>query len=76
MAQNFWAAIYAFAACFIVTIVVSLATRRTKTDGELRGLVYSLTPRIKDKGLPWYQQPAAQGVVVLAAVVVLNIIFW
>ncbi len=38
MAQNFWAAIYAWTACFVVTIVVSLATPRNKTDDELRGL--------------------------------------
>jgi solute:Na+ symporter, SSS family len=76
MAQNFWAAIFAFSACFIMTIVVSLATKRLKTDDELRGLVYSLTPKIKEHGVPWYKQPATLGVVVLLGAVVLNIIFW
>jgi SSS family solute:Na+ symporter len=76
MAQNFWAAIYAWSACFIVTIVVSLITAKNKTDNELRGLVYSLTPRIKDVGLVWYKQPAVLGVIVLAAAIALNIIFW
>jgi solute:Na+ symporter, SSS family len=76
MAQNFWAAIYAWTACFVVTIVVSLATQRNKSDEQLRGLVYSLTPRIKEEGLRWYQQPATLGIIVLAAAVVLNIIFW
>jgi len=38
--------------------------------------VYSLTPRIKEHGVPWYKQPAALGVVVLVAAIVLNIIFW
>jgi SSS family solute:Na+ symporter len=76
MAQNFWAAIYAFSTCFIVTIVVSLATTRKKSDEELRGLVYSLTPRIKEEGIVWYKQPAVLGVIVLIAAIILNIIFW
>ena len=76
MAQNFWAAIYAWSACFIVTIVVSLITAKNKTDDELRGLVYSLTPRIKEEGLVWYKQPAVLGVIVLIAALALNIIFW
>ncbi|HVP13285.1 MAG TPA: sodium:solute symporter family protein [Phycisphaerae bacterium] len=76
MAQNFWAAIYAWTACFVVTIVISLATKRLKTDDELRGLVYSLTPKVKEHGVPWFKQPAALAVVVLLAVLVLNILFW
>src|SRR5262249_19561905 len=44
MAQNFWAAIYAWVTGFAVTILVSLLTR-PRPDGELVGLVYSLTPR-------------------------------
>ncbi|MGB7583103.1 MAG: sodium:solute symporter family protein [Sedimentisphaerales bacterium] len=76
MAQNFWAAIYAWSTCFVVTIVVSLITAKNKTDDELRGLVYSLTPRIKEQGIVWYKQPAVLGVIVLAAAIALNIIFW
>ena len=76
MAQNFWAAIYAWTTCFVVTIVVSLATRRNKTDDELRGLVYSLTPRVKEHGVAWYKQPATLGIVVLVAAIILNVIFW
>jgi len=76
MAQNFWAAIYAWTTCFVVTIVVSLLTRRAKSDEDLKGLVYSLTPKIKDPDLPWYKQPATLGIIVLVAAVVLNVIFW
>jgi SSS family solute:Na+ symporter len=76
MAQNFWAAIYAWTSCFVVTIVVSLVTTRKKTDNELKGLVYSLTPRIKEEGLRWYKQPATLGIIVLIAAIILNIIFW
>src|SRR5208283_2002801 len=46
MAQNFWLAAIAFVVCFTLTLGISLATARTKSDEELKGLVYSLTPRI------------------------------
>ena len=76
MAQNFWTAILAWTSCFVATIIISLATRGHKTDDELRGLVYSLTPRITDAELVWYKRPAALGVAVLALTLVLNVIFW
>ena len=76
MAQNFWTAIYAWSVCFVATIVISLLTRRNKTDQELKGLVYALTPRQTEHGVPWWKQPATLGVIVLAAAVCLNVIFW
>src|SRR6266545_4498519 len=65
MAQNFWTAIFAWSACFVATIVISLLTGRNKSDEDLRGLVYALTPRLTDRELPWYKRPATLGVVVL-----------
>jgi SSS family solute:Na+ symporter len=76
MAQNFWTAIVAWTACFVSTIVISLLTARTKSDEELTGLVYALTPRQADGHLAWYQRPATLGIVVLGLTLVLNIIFW
>jgi SSS family solute:Na+ symporter len=76
MAQNFWTAIWAFSACFVVTIAVSLATRQRKSDQELAGLVYALTPKPRDADLPWYKRPAILGGAILALTLVLNIIFW
>lgn len=76
MAQNFWLASCAFLVCFSLTLVISLATRRTKTDAELKGLVYSLTPKLKDEETAWYLRPATLGIVLLAACVILNIIFF
>ncbi len=76
MAQNFWLASFAFTACFVLTLVISLATQRTKGDEELKGLVYSLTPKLHDEETAWYRKPAALGVVLLAGCVILNIIFW
>jgi len=76
MAQNFWTAIFAWTTCFIATILISLLTAQNKADDDLKGLVYSLTPRQQDGGMPWYQRPATLGVVVLGLTAVLNIIFW
>jgi SSS family solute:Na+ symporter len=76
MAQNFWTAIVAWTACFVATIVISLLTARNKTDEELKGLVYSLTPRQPDARLPWWQRPATLGATVLGLTLVINILFW
>ncbi len=76
MAQNFWSAIFAWAACFTATIVISLVTQRTKSDTDLQGLVYSLTPRQTDRGLPWYKAPVTLGIIALGLTLALNIIFW
>jgi len=76
MAQNFWLAAFAFIACFTLTLVISLATSRTKSDAELKGLVYSLTPKIVDNNAPIYQRPAVVGIVLLIVCIILNFIFW
>lgn len=77
MAQSFWTAIYAFTACFVLTMIISLVTKQLKTKDDLKGLVYSLTPRIKDEpGVPWFEKPAVLAVVVGAISIVLTIILW
>jgi SSS family solute:Na+ symporter len=75
MAQNFWLAGFAFTMCFVLTLVISLLTKRTKTNEELTGLVYSLTPKIKVEEKAWYLKPATLGIVLLACCVILNILF-
>jgi SSS family solute:Na+ symporter len=76
MAQNFWTAIYAWTACFVATIAISLLTAANKSDDDLKGLVYALTPRLTDRELPWHKRPATLAVVVLGVTLVLNVIFW
>jgi SSS family solute:Na+ symporter len=76
MAQNFWTAIFAWTSCFVFTIAISLLTARDKSDDDLKGLVYSLTPKQQDQGLPWHKRPAALGAVVLGLTLVLNVIFF
>jgi SSS family solute:Na+ symporter len=78
MAQNFWTAIWAWSVCFSATIIISLATASKKTDAQLRGLVWSLTPH-EDKGevgTPFWKRVAPFGALVLLLSAILNVIFW
>jgi len=71
-------------AAFVVDIVVSVAVTmvtKPRVESELRGLVYSLTPKQdfhdENEGvLPWYQQPTKLAGIGLLIVIALNIIFW
>ena len=76
MAQNFWTAIIAFTVSTVFTVGLTFMTRQQKTDDELRGLVYALTPRtLADTG-PWYQRPVGLAVIVGVVCVILSILFW
>ena len=75
MAQNFWGAIFAWTTCFVATVVISAVTKPKAAD-ELRGLVYSLTPREIDTHLAWYRRPGPLAGVVLAFTAILNVLFW
>jgi SSS family solute:Na+ symporter len=75
MAQNFWIAIFAWLACFLVTIAVSVMTQ-PRSDSELRGLVYGLTELPKDDERNWYERPLPLACVVGVALLLLNIWFW
>lgn len=76
MAQNFWIAIFAFSVALIATIVISLLTKRNKTDKELVGLVYSLTPKVQDDSKYWYQKPGVLAIIVALITIILSIKFW
>ncbi|HLN55944.1 MAG TPA: sodium:solute symporter family protein [Bacteroidales bacterium] len=77
MAQNFWTAIIAFGVSTTLTVVISLLTEQKKSEAELRGLVYSLTPReLSDKHLPFHQRPVGLSIIVGVIFIVLTIIFW
>ena len=76
MAQNFWLASFAFGICFLLTLGISLATSRTKTDEELNGLVYSLTPKTVDENQAWFARPGFLGCILLAGCALMNFLFW
>jgi solute:Na+ symporter, SSS family len=77
---SFAAAGAAFVVDIIVSVLVTMVTKPRK-ESELRGLVYSLTPK-KDfhdehEGeLPWWQKPNILASIALVMVIALNIIFW
>ncbi|GAA4374084.1 sodium:solute symporter family protein [Nocardioides caricicola] len=75
----FVAAGVAFAVDVVLSIVVSLVTK-PKEASELRGLVYSETPRAdlvdpQESSYPWYRRTLPLAGVSLVLVTVLNIIF-
>ncbi len=75
MAQNFWIAIFAWLACFLVTLAVSAVTK-PRPDSDLRGLVYGLTELPKDDERTWYQRPLPLACVVGGVLLLLNLWFW
>ncbi len=77
---SFVAAGVAFVVDIVVSIVVTMMTP-PRVESELRGLVWSLTPKEDfhdaDEGrLAWYQQPTKLAAISGVMVVALNIIFW
>jgi len=74
MGQAFIVAGVSWTANFITTIVVSLVTK-PKPEEELRGLVFSLTPKQPTKH-EWYLNPVLLSILLLAATILLNIIFF
>lgn len=74
---SFVAAGAAFVVDILVSIVVTLFTQ-PKPDSELRGLVYSLTPKedFGDQSVAhWWQSPTKMAGISLVLVIILNIIF-
>ncbi|HEX2975551.1 MAG TPA: sodium:solute symporter family protein [Bacteroidales bacterium] len=77
MAQNFWTAIIAFTVSASLTVIITLLTKQQKSEAELKGLVYSLTPREPiDRSIPWYERPLGLAIIVGVIAIVLTIIFW
>ncbi len=74
MAANFSRAIYAFGACFVITVGVSLFTT-PRPEAELVGLVSSLTERPRYGHLSWWRRPVTLALGVLALTIVLNWIY-
>jgi SSS family solute:Na+ symporter len=76
MAQNFWTAIFAFTTAALLTVIISLISKREKSDDDLNGLVYSMTPRLDDSGVKWHQRPWFLATIVGVIMIVLSILFW
>ncbi|QWZ06559.1 sodium:solute symporter family protein [Nocardioides panacis] len=77
---SFAAAGAAFGVDIVVSVLVSLVTA-PKPESELRGLVYSLTPKSdfhdpNEGSLSWWQKPKQLAAVSAVLVIILNIVFW
>jgi SSS family solute:Na+ symporter len=75
----FVAASAAFVVDIVVSVVVSMLTR-PKSSSELRGLVYSETPKedlvdANEASYPWYRRTIPLAVIALVMVIALNIAF-
>ena len=75
----FVAASLAFVTDIIASILVSMVTK-PKPDEELVGFVKSVTPKenltdAAEASLPWYRRTVPMGILCLAMVLVLNIVF-
>jgi SSS family solute:Na+ symporter len=75
MGQAFIVATVSWTVNFVTTILVSLFTK-PKPAEELRGLVYSLTPRPPKEKKPWYMRVGLLGLVLLLITIILNIILF
>jgi solute:Na+ symporter, SSS family len=76
----FVAAGAAFVVDVTASVLISLVTT-PKPEKELKGLVWSLTPKEDfhdehEEELAWYQHPTKLAGIALGLIVVLNIIFW
>ena len=73
--SSMWRALIAWGLCFVITIVVSLFTQR-KPDVELKGLVYSLTPKAVVAKTVWYKRPVVLACIAFVILVAFNVIFF
>jgi SSS family solute:Na+ symporter len=75
MAANFWRAWWAWLICFVITIIISLFTKK-KPKEELIGLVKGLTSETVNKDIPFIKRPEFYAIISLIVLVILNVIFW
>lgn len=75
MAADFYGAMSGWTASMFVTIVLSFMTPPPSSD-KLGTLVYCRNTRIESGSRRWYHSVGFQGICILAAAVILNILFW
>jgi len=75
MSCNLWQAIWAWAVCFGLTILISAVTE-PKPAEELTGLVKGLTARADDSAHGLLGRPVFWAAISLAVLIVLNAVFW
>ena len=75
MAANFWRAWWAWLICFVMTIVISLFTKK-RPESELVGLVKGLTPETVGTPVPFMKRPEFVAILSVIVLIILNVYFW
>ena len=75
LAQDMYQALWSCVTCVVVTVLVTLVTK-PRPDEEMKGLVYALTEVAHEEHTSFLHRPLFWGIVALAALVVLQVIFW
>jgi solute:Na+ symporter, SSS family len=75
MAENMYRALWSCLTCALLTVLVSWMSK-AKPEEELRGLVYGATEIPSESYVPTLHRPWFWALVVGAAFVLVNIIFW
>ncbi len=75
MAANFWRAWWAWLICFVVTVFISIFTRK-KPKSELIGLVKGLTSEKSMEYVPFFKKPEFYAIVSIIVLIALNVYFW
>lgn len=75
MAADFWRAIWAWIITFVLTLLISLVTKR-QPDEALKGVVIGLKTSEIPAHLPWRKRPGAWAFISLVILILLNIVFW
>jgi solute:Na+ symporter, SSS family len=75
LAQDMYQALWSCVTCVVVTVLVTLVTK-PRPDGELVGLVYSLTPVAHEEHATLFHKPLFWGAAAMGIFVILQIIFW
>jgi SSS family solute:Na+ symporter len=72
MAQNFWISILSWTTCFVVTVLVSLASE-PHSEESLRGLVRGVAGELHVREAKWYERPMVLAITVGAVLIGLNL---
>src|SRR5437868_314883 len=75
LAQDMYQSLWSCTTCVVVTLLVTMVTK-PRPDGELKGLVYSLTEVAHEERVGLWQRPVFWGGAALAVLLLLQIVFW
>jgi len=75
MAADFWRAIWAWTLTFVLTIIISLVTKPHSLE-SLKGVVIGLETTKTESSFVWYKSPKVWAAVSLAALILINVLFW